>query len=67
MFSCIAIFNIIRIPMYLLPHAITETVKLKVSIKRIDKFINKEDVTEKGLSFLKIQLFLPCLLNDAIF
>ncbi len=38
-FACIAIIAIIRVPMFQWPHFVIETVRLFVSVKRIDDFL----------------------------
>ena len=43
-FSCIAIFNILRIPLFLFPMFFMESVKLLVSLKRIRAFFACEDM-----------------------
>lgn len=43
-FVCIALFNLLRLPMHLLPMGITELLRLLVSIKRINKFLTSKDL-----------------------
>lgn len=43
-FVCIALFNLLRLPMHLLPWSITETLRLVVSIKRINKFFESKEL-----------------------
>ena len=46
-FSCIAIFNILRIPLFMFPMFFMESVKLLVSLKRIRSFLACEDIDSK--------------------
>ena len=43
-FVSISIFGIMRLPLTLLPWAFTESVKVYVSLKRINKFLNAEEI-----------------------
>ena len=49
-FACLAIFNIIRIPMFLLPAFFMETIKLVISCKRINAFLNAEELMEDTIT-----------------
>ena len=46
-FGTVAIFNIVRIPMNQFPRLVMEAVKLHVSMRRIDKFLNCDDLDEE--------------------
>ena len=48
-FSCIAIFNILRIPLFLFPMFSMKVVKLFVSLRRISRFLNSTDVDHSYL------------------
>ena len=41
----ISLFNLLRLPMHLLPNGITEALRLSVSIKRINKFLRAEEMS----------------------
>ena len=43
-FVSIAIFGLMRIPLTMLPWAVTEGIKLYVSLKRINKFLNADEI-----------------------
>ena len=45
-FTCISLFNLLRLPMFLMPSAFTEALRLSVSIKRINRFLNATDISE---------------------
>ena len=45
-FSCIAIFNILRIPLFMFPMFFMEAIKLLVSLKRITAFLASEDIDD---------------------
>lgn len=49
-FVTIALFNLIRIPLILFPFSIFETIKLFVSINRINKFLHAEDLDPNTVS-----------------
>ena len=44
-FVSVSIFNILRIPLYLFPTFFMEAVKLMVSLRRINAFLNSENLT----------------------
>ena len=48
-FACLAIFNLIRIPMFLFPTFFMETIKLLISTKRINEFLNAEELAENKI------------------
>ena len=48
-FVCISLFNLLRLPMHLLPYGITETLRLIVSVKRINKFLNCKEKNQRIL------------------
>ena len=43
-FGTVAVFNVVRIPMNQFPRFLMESVKLFVSLRRIDDFLNCEDI-----------------------
>ena len=45
-FVCVSLMNIIRLPLIMFPYALTECVKLVLSLKRIEKFLNAEELKE---------------------
>ena len=45
-FVSIAIFGLMRIPLTMLPWAVTEGIKLYVSLKRINKFLNADEIVD---------------------
>jgi ATP-binding cassette subfamily C (CFTR/MRP) protein 1 len=49
-FVSIALFNLIRIPLILFPYSIFEIIKLLVSMRRINKFINADDLDPDTVS-----------------
>ena len=49
-FVTISLFNLIRIPLILFPFSIFETIKLFVSINRINKFLQAEDLDPNTVS-----------------
>ncbi len=49
-FVCITLFNMIRIPMIMFPYALFEGIKLFVSINRINKFLNADDLDTAAVS-----------------
>ena len=50
-FGTVAVFNVVRIPMSQFPRFLMEAVKLHVSLKRIDDYLNCDDLEEdKGHS-----------------
>ena len=48
-FSCIAIFNVLRVPLFLFPMFFMETVKFLISMKRISKFLDCSEIDNKYL------------------
>ena len=44
-FVCISLFNLLRLPMHLLPFSITELLRFLVSVKRINRFLACKDLT----------------------
>ena len=46
-FGTVALFNVVRIPMNQFPRFLMEAVKLHVSLKRIDNYLNSEDLKEE--------------------
>ena len=50
-FGTVAIVNVVRIPMNQFPRFVMESVKLWVSVKRIDRFFNCEDLEEESDPF----------------
>ena len=49
-FSCIAIFNVLRVPLYLFPMFFMETVKLFISLRRISKFLECTEIENNYIS-----------------
>ena len=47
-FGTVAVFNVVRIPMNQFPRFLMESVKLFVSLRRIDDFLSCEDIEEAG-------------------
>ncbi|XP_042906948.1 multidrug resistance-associated protein 1 isoform X2 [Parasteatoda tepidariorum] len=45
-FVSLSLFNILRFPLTMLPHLITNMVMVSVSVKRINKFLNCEELTK---------------------
>ena len=43
-FVCISLTNIIRLPLIMFPYALTETIKLVLSLKRIEEFLNADEL-----------------------
>ena len=50
-FVCLSLFNSIRTPLTLLPLAIISVVKLVVSIRRLEDFLNAEELDSSDLAF----------------
>ena len=48
-FVCISLLNIIRLPLIMFPYALTETVKLVLSLKRIEEFLNAEELKQENV------------------
>ena len=48
-FGTVAVFNVVRIPMNQFPRFLMESVKLFVSLRRIDDFLSCEDIEEAGV------------------
>ena len=48
-FVCISLMNIIRLPLLMFPYALTETVKLVLSLKRIAVFLNAEELKQDNV------------------
>ena len=46
-FSCIAIFNVLRIPLFMFPLFFNEAIKLMVSLRRISKFLDCSELETK--------------------
>jgi len=46
-FGTVAVFNVVRIPMNQFPRFLMESVKLFVSLRRIDNFLNCEDLSSQ--------------------
>ena len=46
-FGTVAVFNVVRIPMNQFPRFLLEAVKLHVSLKRIDKYLNCDDLKDE--------------------
>ena len=46
-FVSVSLFNLIRIPLTLLPWAVIDTIKLVVSINRIQAFLNAEELNDE--------------------
>ncbi|UYV79409.1 ABCC2 [Cordylochernes scorpioides] len=64
-FVSISLFNILRFPMSMLPNLITTMVMVSVSVKRINKYLNSEELepyvtsdNSKGDEFIKTLKFL---------
>ena len=49
-FSCIAIFNVLRIPLFMFPYFFMETVKLFVSVRRLAKFLESSEIDTEYIS-----------------
>ena len=49
-FGTVALFNVVRIPMNQFPRIVMETVKLMVSIKRIDRFLSCPDLEDQTVA-----------------
>ena len=49
-FSCIAIFNVLRIPLFMFPYFFMETVKLFVSVRRLAKFLESSEINTEYIS-----------------
>ena len=49
-FSCIAIFNVLRIPLFLFPMFFMEAIKLFVSLRRISKFLHSPEIDSQYIS-----------------
>ena len=47
-FGTVAVFNVVRIPINQFPRFLMESVKLLVSLRRIDSFLNCEDLASKS-------------------
>ena len=47
-FGTVAVFNVVRIPMNQFPRFLMESVKLLVSLRKIDSFLNCEDLASKS-------------------
>ena len=45
-FVCISLFNLLRLPMHLLPFGITEALRFSVSVKRINKFLRSPNLVQ---------------------
>ena len=50
-FSCIAIFNVLRIPLFMFPMFFMETVKLYVSLKRLSKFLDSPEMDTDHITY----------------
>ena len=50
-----AIFNILRIPLFMLPMFFMETIKLSVSLKRIKTFLSSEDLSLQVISYENVK------------
>ena len=50
-FVCLSLFNSIRTPLALLPLAIISVIKLIVSIKRLEDFLNAEELTAQEFKY----------------
>ena len=48
-FVCISLMNIIRLPLLMFPYALIETLKLVLSLKRIEKFLNAEELKHENV------------------
>ena len=48
-FVCISLMNIIRLPLLMFPYALIETLKLVLSLKRIEKFLNAEELKQENV------------------
>ena len=46
-FSCIAIFNVLRVPLFLFPLFFNDAIKLMVSLRRISKFLDCSELETK--------------------
>ncbi len=49
-FVSLTLFNILRIPLTLLPQVVTTLVQTSVSLKRINKYMNSEDIDPKTVT-----------------
>ena len=49
-FVCISLCNLLRLPMHLLPFSITEFLRLMVSVKRINKFLEAKNMATTPLA-----------------
>ncbi|XP_046388552.1 multidrug resistance-associated protein 1-like [Ischnura elegans] len=48
-FVSLSLFNILRFPLYMLPFMISSLVQVFVSVKRLDKFMNSEEIDSKSV------------------
>ena len=49
-FVCLSLFNLMKIPMTRYPFAVLQAIQFYVSLKRIDKFLNSEELVEEATS-----------------
>uniref|UniRef100_A0A6B0VFE5 Putative abc transporter c family member n=1 Tax=Ixodes ricinus TaxID=34613 RepID=A0A6B0VFE5_IXORI len=45
-FTCLSLFMLLRLPVYILPEVVSRFIKCKVSLKRLSEFLDEEDLKE---------------------
>ena len=63
-FVSLTLFNTMRVPLYMLPYGIVSLIQGAVSIRRINEFLNAEELEEKSVSGLKIISWIQTVLNQ---
>ncbi|CAG7824411.1 unnamed protein product, partial [Allacma fusca] len=66
-FVAITLFNIVRTPMYLLPWMIAKFVQAKVSVVRLNKFLNAEEIDRSAITHFSMNNGAAISIEDGVF
>ena len=50
-FSCIAIYNVLRTPLYMFPMYFMETARLMVSVRRLSQFLDSPEIDSEYITY----------------
>ncbi|CAG7734589.1 unnamed protein product [Allacma fusca] len=66
-FVAINLFNIVRTPMYILPIVIAKFVQAKVSMVRLNKFLNAEEIDRRAITHFSMNNGAAISIEDGVF
>ncbi len=52
-FTCLALLHVVSIPMFHLPRVFLELIKLSISVKRLNSFLNAEEIHDAAVGSVK--------------